>query len=316
MYFRQPPKMLNPPRRPYERLLNAKLYSSDTISDETRLVLDGTTLAARGTMGRLHVKENQDQLDIYLPNNKQERKRCKLRDLPAKLLDIFQLPSQGPALKLFADILTQDIEDLPVVLTDAGIMPLKGFVAGNLPELVDPQATSGESEEVESDQSSGEGINAEDTATEQSSPPSLSVSQASFHDALDESPAVQGDVALPPSMDQSGAIRPHDRYALDVLQMTQRFARLSAGSGVGTADLSSAPERAYINLLERLSAAAMVMNSNASDVWFTVTNVSNNLDNFDTRSSGLFGERSRNQFAHDANIGAAGELLVSGRLVF
>ena len=135
----------------YNRLSSTKVFCSDSIEKEVKLVVDGKIYGSQTIKGRLHIVTLEDCFEIYLPRDDKERELCMYRRLPQELASIFGVPD-SIGLKVLGDILQAKLILIEDLLTENGVIPLPEYSC-----QVTPQVSLEDDSRSEKDQRAFEG---------------------------------------------------------------------------------------------------------------------------------------------------------------
>ena len=263
------------------------------------LTLENICVSVEGAAGIAHIEEDDQQLRIYVPRKKRERKLCYCTELPEKLAA--QLCLQGvAAVRVLGDVLTKSSSVLDELLEHHGVARVSG---------IEP-AEQTDSEDSLSEEETEQQVSR--LAPPPTHPPSTPVRRGSSASAFTPASASSSTSRAAPSYAESiFTPRPsqtHTGYTNTPSSSYSPFLerrREDISPGVSTVG------HEYRALLDHVIRAANRAPFPRPGVPSPETSLDSDDETPVVLSDTVFGRRSDGKVSHDVKIGAAGELYVS-----
>ncbi|KAK2755514.1 hypothetical protein FQN54_006454 [Arachnomyces sp. PD_36] len=279
----------------YSLLQQAKIYESEGFSKILSLRQGEREVTAESAKGKVHRREENNQLEIFVPRNSRDRRLCYANQLPLELVRYFDIHDPH-ALGVFKTVIGNDLDILEDLLEEHGIGSVNTELypdpAVDLEERRDAALSGEEDDEV----TVVEFATASETASATGTPPVLV-------------PSAQDTRVSPPELADGWVVA--TSTARESRSPAPQPDRLTSPSPHRPPPPPPAPDygqanvEAYRVLLEDVVGIARGMG-------FPVLQLSRSgtLPSPPSVNGQPFGNRNQNRFEHDKLVGAAGELFV------
>lgn len=297
-FFYQSPMAKTDPQSLYHLLLNTSIRRSDEISTKHTLCLGSEDIQVYVPTGYIHIAEEGNFLQVFVPLNNKHRELCYLRNLPQALTILLQIDLS--ARNIIQKVLTSSVLVLEDLLDAEGV--------GKIQSVPPPRRNGEQHDDYYDDDEDGEEGEEEVLSHEEAT--------ANSPIPTPQSAPLRGRAAVgiwnSPSRSSSPMVHYQDTPAGS--QFSESNARVSL-SPDRHLSRSPTPEQAnfgrsagYIRLLDHVIRMSIRFVFPHHD---TVPQVGNGEIHQGFNHGDAFGVRSQGQMSHDIKIGAAGELFVS-----
>ena len=109
----------------YRKLQEANVYESDEISTTMTISRHRSSYIVRGVRSNVHIDSDEEQLRLYVPKDKKERKLCYLNQLPQKLAIHLGL-ADSSAIRIMGSIMSASSDLLDDLLMEEDIVRVRG----------------------------------------------------------------------------------------------------------------------------------------------------------------------------------------------
>ncbi|KAL5327036.1 hypothetical protein ACEPPN_004726 [Leptodophora sp. 'Broadleaf-Isolate-01'] len=294
-FFYQSPMAKTDPQSLYHLLLNTSIRRSDEISTKHTLCLGSEDIQVYVPTGYIHIAEEGNFLQVFVPLNNKHRELCYLRNLPQALTILLQIDLS--ARNIIQKVLTSSVLVLEDLLDAEGV--------GKIQSVPPPRRNGEQHDDYYDDDEDGEEGEEEVLSHEEAT--------ANSPIPTPQSAPLRGRAAVgiwnSPSRSSSPMVHYQDTPAGS--QFSESNARVSL-SPDRHLSRSPTPEQAnfgrsagYIRLLDHVIRMSIRFVFPHHD---TVPQVGNGEIHQGFNHGDAFGVRSQGQMSHDIKIGAAGEL--------
>jgi hypothetical protein len=296
----------------YQLLLKTDIRVAGEISNKLSLLQDGKLITVERAKSNLHIDEDQEPLQIYVPANKDDRECCYLMELPRQLLSVFGVPNSAGDRVICAILQASSPSVLDRLLETEGIGCVPGIepVAQDTFNDYESQAVHIDASETRSSSttvigSSDGGLNATDHRA------TLSYQQVQLthrmHDGTANSSVhslAGGTHIYEPWPDQLSTELP--TTPLRHLQFHSTGSANPQETGGGSS--SGEYHKLLDNIIKRASTVSL-SDQGFFDFEAMLGSLPSNPGSSPDHDA-ISGVRSQNQIAHDIKVSAAGELFV------
>lgn len=284
----------------YNKFQATDVYESDGISKTITLTLKDLCISVEGAKGIVHIAEDDQQMQFYVPRNKEDRELSYCTELPEKL--VAQLDMKGiEAVRVVGDILTKSLSVLEKMLDHHGIVRVAGIEP--TPQTVSDDLLSDEDDEQPVSHR---------TSIQPEYSPSTPVRRGSSASAFASGSAPNSTSRAGSSSYVGSALTPQSSQAYAGFPSTpsSTLSPFPNRRGEDTAPEMSTSRHEYHALLDRVIRAASRAPFPRAGVPLPEMGSDSSDATSDVLSDAVFGRRSDGKVNHDVKIGAAGELYV------
>jgi hypothetical protein len=278
----------------YNQLLDATIYVSNGIYKSISVVQDGEAVTVENNRANFHLDEDDDGLRLYVPRDENAREECFFRQLPRRLMTYLAISDPIAEASLIGIIGCRSLIAVDGILKDAGIVEVDGITQpSELDQGTHQFGYEGISVEDDTQTSPESQMSQSGRSTPISIPATVQAARTDANHLADIPPRSPGlDDERSPPMEPFLTLPEEAVYPIRLVDNAIR-------------------ETGYASLLERVinSAGRMTIPVRGSH---SVDNPQPVPSLEATLFESVFGARSMER---DHKVGAAGELLVSDKVI-
>lgn len=299
----------------YGALLRTTIYLSDGIAKSLTLTQQKEIITVKSDRGVLHLKDDNGELQLYVPRDEDSRDSCFLRQLPRRLLAYFAINDPAAEGTLISIINCNSVITLNNILRDDGVIEVDG-----VHQILGPAAAYSASGFDSDQQHSVGSVSSESHSLTPLSSPSSTYVGIELQSVESQSPQSTYSTTMttpnstPEKVDRAVAnlntavenLNPNDQtFSSGKLLPSPRI-----GSRYRPAPVAQQlQENPYAAILDRVINSAAVISLPAYGLSVSAA-IS---DDHSSRTTGIFAAQTTKR---NCLVGAAGELLVSSRSTF